>query len=144
MALECTSTPYKMVAVDPRKGDTKTAEFKKVNGLKRKIHFCDIVKQRNSYKTTFVRVIKVPFKMDLSSGTFQYGTKVSVSRKMETFYNLDICTQTISSLRHFHLHPDQSIGKDPDLEEGQVCHVGERGHRHLCRQRLRQEGGTVP
>ena len=34
MALECTNTPYKMVDVDPRKGDTKTAEFKKVNGFK--------------------------------------------------------------------------------------------------------------
>ena len=30
MALEITNTPYKMVAVDPRRGDTKTAEFKKV------------------------------------------------------------------------------------------------------------------
>ena len=31
MALEYTRTPYKLVAVDPRKGDTKTAEFKKVH-----------------------------------------------------------------------------------------------------------------
>ena len=30
MALEITNTPYKMVGVDPRKGETKTAEFKKV------------------------------------------------------------------------------------------------------------------
>ena len=32
MALEYTRTPYKLVPVDPRKGDTKTAEFKKVHG----------------------------------------------------------------------------------------------------------------
>ena len=34
MALEYTRTPYKLVAVDPRKGDTKTAEFKKVHDTK--------------------------------------------------------------------------------------------------------------
>ena len=32
MALEYTKTAYTMVGVDPRKGENKTAEYKKVRG----------------------------------------------------------------------------------------------------------------